>query len=281
LKITNSELRVTSDERRAMHRLTRKVRFSINPFLPTDDDGFNSFSSQPAGDGLALFFELAVTLEGTVEEKSGFVVNVLDIDKEVRKFVVPVFAERIKKYFGKGVHIGFSQIAQLLAESREKLKVRFANAVISRLSLQLNPLRAVSIDCQENDMVYFSEKFEFAATHKLWNDSLSERENFDLFGKCANPAGHGHNYIVEVTVQARPDDLHIADFQRVVDEKLIRILDHKNLNVDVPHFSKVIPTVENLSVFAWDSLKGQFEKAVLHCITIQETEKTFCSYYGK
>ena len=48
-------------------------------------------------------------------------------------------------------------------------------------------------------MYYFSEKFEFAATHTLWNEKLSEEENFDAFGKCANPAGHGHNYIVEVT----------------------------------------------------------------------------------
>ena len=263
-----------------MHRLTRKVRFSVNPFLPTDEDGFNSFSSQPAGDGLALFLELAVTLKGNVEDKSGFVVNVLDVDKEVRKSVVPVFAERVRKNFKKGKHIGFLEISRLLAESREKLSKSFTNAAISRLSLQLNPLRAVSISGEENDMVYFSEKFEFAATHKLWNDSLSEQENSRLFGKCANAAGHGHNYIVEVTVKAGPGDLHIADFQRVVDEKLIRILDHKNLNVDVPYFSKVIPSVENLSVFAWDRLKGQFEKAVLHSVTIQETEKTFCTYYG-
>jgi 6-pyruvoyltetrahydropterin/6-carboxytetrahydropterin synthase len=249
--------------------------------LPADINGFNSFSSQPAGDGLAIFFELAVTLDGGLDEKSGFVVNVLDIDTEVRKSVVPVIAERIRTYFKEARHTGFIEIAQLLAESREKLKSIFTNASVSCLSLQLNPLRAVAIDSREKNMVYFSEKFEFAATHKLWNDSLSEQENFSLFGKCANPAGHGHNYIVEVTVKASPGELHVADFERVVDEKLIRILDHKNLNVDVPHFSKVIPTVENLSVFAWDSLFGRFEKATLHCITIQETEKTFCSYYGK
>jgi 6-pyruvoyltetrahydropterin/6-carboxytetrahydropterin synthase len=264
-----------------MHKLTRRVRFSINPFLPTDSEGFNTFSSKPAGEGLAVFFELAVTLEGAVEEKTGFVVNVLDIDKEVREFVVPVFAEWIRRYFREGRHAGFTEIAEFLAESREKLQGRFANTKVGELALQLNPLRKVAIDSRRGDMIYFSEKFEFAATHKLWNDSLTEQENFSVFGKCANPAGHGHNYIVEVTVKAKSGDLRIADFEKVVDERLIRILDHKNLNIDVQHFSKVIPTVENLAVFAWEKLAGQFGKAELHCVTIQETDRTSCTYYGE
>ena len=263
-----------------MHKLTRRVRFSINPFLPTDSNGFNTFSSKPAGEGLAVFFELAVTLEGAVEEKTGFVVNVLDIDKEVREFVVPIFAERIRRYFREGRHAGFTEIAEFLAESKEKLQGRFANTKVGELALQLNPLRKVAIDCRRGGMIYFSEKFEFAATHKLWNDSLSEQENFSVFGKCANPAGHGHNYIVEVTVKVKSGDLRIADFEKAVDERLIRILDHKNLNIDVPHFSKVIPTVENLAVFAWEKLAGQFGKAILHCVTIQETDRTSCSYFG-
>jgi 6-pyruvoyltetrahydropterin/6-carboxytetrahydropterin synthase len=264
-----------------MHKLTRKVRFSINPFLPADADGYNTFSSQPAGDGLAIFFELAVMLEGIVEQKSGFVVNVLEIDNRVRKTVVPLFAERIRESFKQNRHTGFVELTGLLAESKEKLKGSFKNAKVAGLALQLNPLRKIAFDCEEYDMIYFSEKFEFAATHKLWNDTLSEQENFSTFGKCANPAGHGHNYIVEVTVKAAPGSLHIAGFEKIVDQNLIEILDHKNLNVDVPYFVKVIPTVENLAVFAWDSLCGKFDKAVLHCVTIQETEKTFCSYYGK
>ena len=75
-----------------MHKLARKVRFSINPFLPEDSCGFNSFSSKPAGEGLSIFFELSVMLVGEVEAATGFVANVIDIDRNVREHVVPIFA---------------------------------------------------------------------------------------------------------------------------------------------------------------------------------------------
>jgi 6-pyruvoyltetrahydropterin/6-carboxytetrahydropterin synthase len=264
-----------------MHRLTRKVRFSINPFQPADSTGFNSFASKPAGEGLAVFFELAVTLDGILDKKSGFVVNVLDIDDHVQKFVIPVFSRNIRKYFSQKRDIGFTEITKLLKMTKEKLQERFSGPKVSQLALQLNPLRKIALDFKEKNMIYFSEKFEFAATHKLWSDKISKSENVKLFGKCANPNGHGHNYIVEVIVKTKPGDLRVADYEKIIDENLIRILDHKNLNIDVPHFAKVLPSVEKLSTFAWASLNGKFKKAALSCITIWETEKTSCSYYGK
>ncbi len=75
-----------------MHKLTRCVRFSINPFLSEEIEGFNSFVSKPAGEGLSIFLELSVEVIGEVEPATGFVVNVADIDKNVRVFAVPVFA---------------------------------------------------------------------------------------------------------------------------------------------------------------------------------------------
>ena len=128
---------------------------------------------------------------------------------------------------------------------------------------------------------YFSEKFEFAATHKLWNDAFSEQQNFEVFGKCANPAGHGHNYVVEVTVKTPgASEFPIGRFEEIVHHELIRLVDHKNLNVDVEEFGRTNPTVENIAVFAWERLNGKFAEAKLHCITVWETDKTCCSYYG-
>ena len=72
-----------------------------------------------------------------------------------------------------------------------------------------------------------------------------------------------------------------GDFEKIVDNELIRLVDHKNLNADVPEFSKTNPTVENIAVFAWKRLSGKFSRAALHCITVWETDKTFCSYYGR
>jgi 6-pyruvoyltetrahydropterin/6-carboxytetrahydropterin synthase len=265
-----------------MHKLARQVRFSINPFLSEENEGFNSFASKPAGEGLSIFLELSVEVVGEVEPATGFIVNVADIDNSVREFAVPVFAERIKKDFRRAEHIGFFAVAELLKSVWSRLADKFGSAQLSKLSLKLNPFRKVVMDSKELEMVYFSEKFEFAAMHKLWNDDFSEKQNLEVFGKCANPTGHGHNYIVEVTIKmpANKNDFRISDFERVVDNELIKLVDHKNLNADVDRFSRTNPTVENIAAFAWNRLVGKFGEAALHCVTVWETDKTYSSYYG-
>ena len=264
------------------HKLTRHVRFSINPFLPEEETGFNAFASKPAGEGLALFFELSVEVTGDVEPATGFVINVTDIDKTVRACAVPVFAERIRQDFRRAEHIGLPVITELLASTWNRLADQFGRARLSKLSLKLNPFRNVAIDVKDLKMVFFSEKFEFAATHKLWNDDFSEERNFEVFGKCANPTGHGHNYIVEVTTKmpAGGNAFRIGDFERIVNDELIGLLDHKNLNADLDAFRSTNPTIENIAVFAWKRLVGKFDEATLHCVSIWETDKTYCSYYG-
>ena len=275
-------IRITKYAIRIMNKLTRLVRFSINPFLSEDEDGFNSYASKPAGNGLAIFLELSVELTGKIDSATGFIINVTQIDKKVRKFAIPVFAERIKNNFQNAKHINLADITQLLKSSWEKLADKFGSAKLSGLKLSLNPFRKVAIDSRDCDMIYFSEKFEFAATHKLWNDSFSEERNFDLFGKCANPSGHGHNYILEVTVKtpACENGFSSVEFEKTIDENFIKVVDHKNLNIDVAEFAKSNPTVENITSFAWKKLAAQFQKAKLHCITVWETDKTYCSYYG-
>ena len=270
-----------------VHKLKRQVRFSINPFLQAEVEGANSYASQPAGEGLAIFFELSVALTGGLDRNTGFVMNVLDIDETVRENVVPLFAERIKTDFRKGRHIELYDIAEILKSAREKLTAKFDKAVLSELTLKLNPFRKLSLDCskspEDSQMMYFSEKFEFAAMHRLWNDEFSDKRNFALFGKCANPTGHGHNYVIEVTVKTPPkeSDFCIGDFEKIVDDEFIKQVDHKNLNIDVSQLSSLNPTVENIASFAWDSLVGKFDQAQLHCVTVWETDKTSCSYYGQ
>jgi len=270
-----------------MHELLRSVRFSLNPFLESDQQGYNSYASSPAGEGLSIFFELTVGLVGELEAETGFIVNVVDIDRAVRRYVVPVFAERIRADFRRGCHIGLCEIAGLLKSAKEMLADKFSPAKLNGLSLKLNPFRKVAVDCgqvpEDSEMIYFSEKFEFAATHRLWNEQFSQQRNMEVFGKCANPAGHGHNYIVEVTVKTPTSEtgFRIGDYERVVDNELIGILDHKNLNTDVAYFSGHNPTVENIAVFAWEKLAGKFGRAVLHCVSIWETDRTCCTYYGK
>ena len=265
-----------------MHKLVRQVRFSINPFLPEDSRGYNSFASRPAGEGLAIFLELSVEVNGIVAPATGFVINVTEIDRAVREFAVPIFAGRIRQDFRRAKHIGLSEMVGLLRSAWDQLAEKFGTASLSQLSLKLNPFRIIALDSKDLNMVYFCEKFEFAAMHKLWNDEFSEQHNLEVFGKCANPTGHGHNYIVEVTLQmpANRNDFRIGDFERIVDDEFIKLVDHKNLNADVHQFGKTNPTVENIVGLAWNQLVGKFGQARLHRVTVWETDKTYCSYEG-
>ncbi len=205
-----------------MHRLTRRVRFSVNPFLSEQSVGYNSFSSKPNGEGLAIFFELSIELVDNVEPATGFVVNVSDIDKIVRNNAVPVFRDSVREYYQQGKHISLSMITDLLKSSYEQLKSKFGTANINNITLNLNPFRKVTIKSGDMDMIYFSEKYEFAATHKLWNENFTEQQNLEVFGKCANPTSHGHNYIVEVTIKMPADrsGFKIGDFEHIVDTEL-------------------------------------------------------------
>jgi len=263
-------------------RLGRQVRFSVTPYLDEPGPGFNSYASKPAGEGLSFFLQLAVELVGPLTAQTGLLVNVNDIDRVVRRHAAPVFIERIGAHLRRGEHISFANIALMLRAAQERLRDRFGPARVDRLALQWSPFRKLAMDTKEPGMLYFSEKFEFAATHRLWNECFSEADNLRVFGKCANPTGHGHNYVVEVMVRtpAEGPNLEVGAFEQIVDAELMQLVDHKNLNLDVPAFRDRIPTVENLAVFAWERLAGKFGPARLHCVTVWESDRTYCCYYG-
>jgi 6-pyruvoyltetrahydropterin/6-carboxytetrahydropterin synthase len=266
-----------------MHRLAREIRFSVDPFSKGGAIGSNSYCSKPCGEGLSIYFSLLTELEGRVNNDTGFVVNVTEIDKAVRAKAVPVFEERIRKSFGNGEGVSYFDLYEMLKKSWGLISSEFGENKLTKLVLSINPFRKLSIDSEDSKVFYYSEKFEFAATHQLWNEKFSEEENYDRFGKCANPNGHGHNYIAEVTVKkpaGNGDQGWTEKFEKIVDENLISVVDHKNLNEDVEAFSDKNPTVENITSFAWDKLKGKFGVAELSSITIWETDRTYCAYSG-
>jgi 6-pyruvoyltetrahydropterin/6-carboxytetrahydropterin synthase len=265
-----------------MHKLAREIRFSINPFSASQEKGLNSYASNPTAEGLSFYFSLWVKLSSQLQPDTGFVINVVDIDKAVRGHTVPALERIVKDRFRNGREVSLTDIAGFLKDARQQLQDKFAPARLDELSLGLNPFRRIAVESEDCEVVYFSEKFEFAAGHKLWNEKFSDERNFELFGKCANPAGHGHNYIIEVTVKGplERDGCGIIEFEKIVEEVFIKLVDHKNLSVDVPGFEKINPTVENIAAFAWDKLNGRFGSRKLHCVTIWETDRTYCSYYG-
>lgn len=135
-------------------------------------------------------------------------------------------------------------------------------------------------------MVYLTRRASFSAAHVLWSSALSEEENFAIYEKCANPRGHGHNYILEVTVRGMPDAktgmlLNLTDLKRIINERVIDAVDHKHLNYDVPWLQGCIPTTEVLAMKFWQQLAPAFPSGMLYEVKLIETENNWASYRGE
>jgi 6-pyruvoyltetrahydropterin/6-carboxytetrahydropterin synthase len=135
-------------------------------------------------------------------------------------------------------------------------------------------------------MLYLTRRESFSAAHRLWSSELSEAENFHVYDKCANPHGHGHNYVLEVTVRGNPDPrtgmiLNLTDLKRVMHEAVIDDVDHKNLNYDVSWLEGCIPTAEVLALKFWERLERVLPDGLLYDVTLHETEHNSASCRGK
>ena len=135
-------------------------------------------------------------------------------------------------------------------------------------------------------MIYVTRRAEFSASHFYHNPSLSAEENRRIFGKCNNPHGHGHNYLVEVTVAGDVDPttgmvLDLKDLKKLLDEEVIQVMDHRFLNKEVTVFSTTIPTAENIAIEIWRRIAPKLAIGKLHRIRLYETPDLFVDYYGE
>ncbi len=134
-------------------------------------------------------------------------------------------------------------------------------------------------------IVTVNRKAHFNAAHRLYNNEWSDDRNEYVFGKCANPHFHGHNYelIVSVTGEINPRTGFVMDMKLLKDlikDKIEEEFDHKNLNIQVPEFKDLNPTVENMSVVIWNKLRSHIPKNLKLEITLYETPRNFVSYKG-
>ncbi|MBV9340330.1 MAG: 6-carboxytetrahydropterin synthase [Acidobacteria bacterium] len=135
-------------------------------------------------------------------------------------------------------------------------------------------------------MVYLTRKAEFAASHYYHNPELSPEDNRRLFGKCNNPNGHGHNYVLEVTVKGdiNPRSGFVVDLRQLKDllhREVLDAMDHRFLNREVPEFFTCIPTTENIAIAIWQRLVGKLETAKLHRVRVYENPDLFVDFYGE
>jgi len=138
-------------------------------------------------------------------------------------------------------------------------------------------------------MIYLTRKEHFNAAHKLWRPDWSDEKNREVFGKCANANWHGHNFDLYVTVKGKPDAetgfiIDLKFLSKLIKEKVVEELDHKNLNMDVPFMLGKMASTENLAVEIWKILEPEiniFPNCKLYKIKLYETERNFVEYFGE
>ena len=133
-----------------------------------------------------------------------------------------------------------------------------------------------------------TRKVEFSASHVCRMPQLSEEENGRLFGPEANPHGHGHNYVVEVSVAGVPDAvtgmvMDLKDLKQILMREIVEPYDHRFLNYEVPPFDRVVPTVENIARDIWARLEAGLRGAnrQLCAVRVYETPDLFVDYRGE
>jgi 6-pyruvoyltetrahydropterin/6-carboxytetrahydropterin synthase len=133
--------------------------------------------------------------------------------------------------------------------------------------------------------IELGRRYRFAASHRLHSEKLSAEENSRVYGKCNNPYGHGHNYVVEISVSGPVDPAtgmiaNLADLDGFVEREVIEAFDHRSLNEEVAAFRKKVPTTENVCIEIYERLK-HFPKAKLERVRIEETANNSFEYAGE
>lgn len=263
-----------------MIQLTREVRFSLTV------DGLsaprsNSWSGWPPLTVIAPYLMLRCTLQGEIDPESSYLCNIQVVDQAVREKVIGPACERFPG----------QSYESLLQFAWQELADEFpSNCQLKQLDLIASPFLSYHIQANEPAMIQLTQQYEFSASHRLNNPELSDEQNLELFGKCNNPQGHGHNYVVEVTVagQSTPDGpiVSITQMDALVKQMVIDRMDHKNLNVEVDEFDELNPSVENIAKVIWGYLQPHMDalgdgEVQLVNIRVNETPKTWADYRGQ
>lgn len=138
-----------------------------------------------------------------------------------------------------------------------------------------------------NNLLYITRVVEFSAAHRLYREDLSQEQNTDLFGPCANANGHGHNYVLEATFKGTMDQgtgmvVHFSSLRRLLDELVVIPMDHKNLNFDVSFLKGVLPSSENVVIRLWQEISRAIpgQGWSLHKLKLAASSRNWVEYFG-
>jgi 6-pyruvoyltetrahydropterin/6-carboxytetrahydropterin synthase len=270
----------------SMYELTRTVRFCVRPAgdsaigdAPTPaghSQRHNTFAAWPTMHGLGAFYELRIACRGRPDAETGYLMSIGVIDEHVRSIAIPLIERAFRDRPDVEPGIVLAEVFTPLCDA--------IGPALHSIRWQLTPYYAVAMTTASPNRVLISQQFEFAASHRLHCPSLSEEANREVFGKCNNDSGHGHNYriepVVSVPLEAGSDVLNLMTLERLVHEHIIQRFDHKHLNLDTEEFATLNPSVEHIAKVCYDRLAHPIAShgGRLERITVWETEKTSCTY---
>jgi len=252
--------------------------------------GINGLGGVPAPVGLGSVHEVDIAVRGIPDLRTGYVVGIHELDALVRRTAGPRFQEAFRS--------GFAQSPPALLAACGPEVAQGLPAELALIALTWRPSQFLSVEWSPRmpTTALLSERFEFAASHRLHCPELSDAENRRVFGKCNNANGHGHNYRIEVSVRVPVPSVRRAAseggtgqvvmgltlpvLEGIVARTVIERFDHRNLNLDVAEFRDTVPSVENIAAACHSLLEHPVREAggALERVTVWETDKTSASY---
>jgi 6-pyruvoyltetrahydropterin/6-carboxytetrahydropterin synthase len=276
--------------------ITRRARFSASHLyrLPElgDDDNRARFGPCSIAPGHGHNYELIVAMAGRLDG-DGMVLNLSDVKHAIRREVIEPLDFRclngVWPEFDLSRPEGCLPTTEALALAiRRRLAPHLPVAGL-RLHESSDLWADVLTDPTADPMeAFLSIRTHFAAAHRLARPELSQAENEAIYGKCARPHGHGHNYLLDVTVRGPIDPrtgmvCDLAALQALVQDRVVEPFDHTFLNKDVAHFAGCVPTAENIALHIADLLREPIRSigAHLHRIRLQESPNNAAEVYAE
>lgn len=272
--------------------ITRRACFSSShrywlPELSADDNAAR-FGPCALAPGHGHNYELIVSMAGALDA-DGMVLNLSDVKHAIRSEVTGQLDFRSLNEAWPEFDLSKPQGCLPTTEALVRVIWQRLSPHLPLVALRLHESQTLWADYLGHGMdAYLTIRTHFAAAHRLARPELSQEENEAIYGKCARPHGHGHNYLVDVTVRGAIDArtgmvCDLAALQRLVDDLVVEPFDHTFLNKDVPHFVDCVPTAENIALHIADKLSSPIRAigAKLHKVRLQESPNNAAEVYAE
>lgn len=271
-----------------MITVTRRVQFSAAHFYYLDslspEENQQTFKACSNRHGHGHNYEVFVSVQGPMDPETGMVMNLKDLKEILQDEIVEPMDHKNLNHQLDFFKTHVPTLENIARYIRQRLTPRLLPYGLELTNLKVVENESLYVEYQH--MLFLTRRYDFCASHRLYNPEFSDTQNWEVFRECNNPHGHGHNYELEVTLTGEADpntgmlvDIELLD--RWVQETLIQKVDHRHFNFDVPFMKDIIPTAENVVYTFWQQLAPQIPPPLkLHRMRLFESKNNMAEYQG-